>query len=387
MSSRKHSYKKKYALFSLFAVFIFISLLAVVILEYLDFKSGKDSFIFEKIIRLERVSGKKDDPRHLNRNLLNFFKKNKFKYNYFLDQNKIYHFKLDIDQKKLEKTVAEIKKIIIQSRYHLELSEAQKLPEKTIYLYHIQRKKDITHHLLITGWMEIKKPEIEKKVDNQPKIAFIIDDVGYREGISRELNKLNIPITASILPETPYAFDEANRIKQYGLQAMIHLPMQPKNSNKYSPNGYRVIKPDSENWEIKNIIRFARQVIPYATGVNNHEGSLVTSEQKIMTRVLRIVKSEGLFFVDSRTTPDTVAYEVAKNLNMKAAFRDIFLDSNHSYLFSIEQIHKLITLARHKKKAIAIGHPFDTTFQAIKDSINMIREQGIKIVFVSELLD
>ena len=118
-------------------------------------------------------------------------------------------------------------------------------------------------------------------------------------------------------------------------------------------------------------------------------GSLITSNKEIISRILRIIKEEDLYFIDSRTTPETVAYHIAKKLKIKTAFRDIFLDKteNNSYQFTINQINWLIEKAKQNGKAIAIGHPHPTTFSAIKDSLKRIKSHGIEIVFVSKLLD
>jgi hypothetical protein len=91
--------------------------------------------------------------------------------------------------------------------------------------------------------------------------------------------------------------------------------------------------------------------------------------------------------VDSRTIGNTVGYEIAKRLGIKTAYKDVFLDHIKGYSHSISQIRLLVEIALQKGKAIAIGHPHASTFRAIRDSIKYIRSKGIKIVYVSELLE
>jgi polysaccharide deacetylase 2 family uncharacterized protein YibQ len=253
----------------------------------------------------------------------------------------------------------------------------------------VKFKNETTHALLITAAKKISPDKKIKTIikDTAPKIAFIIDDIGNREGVTSALKKLNIPITVSILPDTPFAVEEANEVKKFGLEAMIHLPMQPKNSNHYHSNRLKVVGLGSKIEEMDQIIKRAVQIIPNAKGINNHEGSLITSKPEMMTKILQLIKREGLFFVDSRTTSDTVAYDIAKQLHIKTAYRDIFLDSSASYAHSMEQIDRLIKIAKQKGNAIAIGHPFDSTIKAIKDSIKIIRENRIRIVFVSQIVE
>jgi polysaccharide deacetylase 2 family uncharacterized protein YibQ len=110
-----------------------------------------------------------------------------------------------------------------------------------------------------------------------------------------------------------------------------------------------------------------------------------------MATVLKILKKEGLFFIDSRTTPRTVAYQMAKSMNIKTAERDVFLEDigngDTTYEYTLSQINRLIQKAKQNGKAIAIGHPYRTTFAGIRDSIDKIREAGIEIVFASALLE
>ncbi|MCK4943117.1 MAG: divergent polysaccharide deacetylase family protein [Candidatus Aminicenantes bacterium] len=387
MTARKTSKSKRSVLLPLFVLFILIALITVMVLEYIDFRNGKASFIFEKIIKLKMTGEDKSESNQFKQQLIKLFNRNHIKFNYFLDQLGKYHFKLDVNQEEIKNIVRDIKKISSGLNYLLELSEMRQQTHKTIHLYHIKKNQDVTHIILITCQVSDDKIPEKKAEDLQPKVAFIIDDIGNRSGISLDLKKLNIPITASILPESSFAFDEARQIKQYELQAMIHIPMQPKNSKNSSYQGFTIIQTHSDIDEMRQIVLKARQIIPHARGVNNHEGSLITSKKGIITKFLRIIKQEGLFFVDSRTTSETVAYDMARELKIQTAFRDIFLDSEKTYPHSMKQIQKLITVALKKGKAIAIGHPFQTTFQAIRDSIKSIRDRGIKIVFVSQILE
>lgn len=387
MTSRKTTISKRTILLPLFIIFFLIALITVIVLEYIDFKKGKDSFIFEKIIRLTIEDEKVLEADPFNRKLIDLFDRNQFRFNYFVDESGTYHFKLEVKKAEVKKLVGGIKRISAGLQYRLELSEMRQQASKTIHLYHVKKNQVVSHVILIST--QISRDEIKKKtpVDSQPKIAFIIDDIGNRPEFSLDLKKLDIPITASILPESTYAYDEARQIYQYGLESMIHIPMQPKNSGSSSYRNMTVIRLHSDVETMKQIILKARKVIPHARGVNNHEGSLITSQKNVITKFLKIIKKEKLFFVDSRTTSETVAYDVARELKIQTAFRDIFLDSEKTYSHSMSQIQKLISVSLKNGKAIAIGHPFQTTLQAIKDSLKSIRNHGIKIVFVSQILE
>lgn len=387
MGVKKTSRRKKFSPLPLFVVFFFLALATVILLEYLDFQRGKASFIFDEIISLERKIPEDPAVRRVNRELFDFLKNRGISYSYFRDKKNQYHFKIEIEDRDIKEVVTGMERIIARSDFSIRLSEFQKKPGRIVALYQLKKDARITHVFLISG--DLKKEEIprEMKEGMAPMVAFIIDDIGNRQGMAVALKRLNIPITAAILPDSSYAFDEARQIRQYGLQCLIHLPMQPKNSRHHPTSPSGVIRTDSKPGQIREIIQRATKTIPTARGLNNHEGSLVTSDRETITRILRVVKEEGLFFIDSRTAVDTVAFEVARKLNIKTAFRDVFLDSVKSYSHSRQQIKKLISIARKKGSAIAIGHPFQSTLDAIRDSIPGIREKGIKIVFVSEMVE
>ncbi len=375
-------------------IFIIIALLTVILLEYLDYKKGKPSFIFTKIVPLT-ADKKVETATPFNSQLLGFLQEQKVKYDYLKDRDKKYHYKIEIPAANYRSISEKIKKLVKQAAgpLKLELSELQKLDHKTLYLYNVKAGRDTTHIILITAVSPDKtvaKKRI-KKEQNRPRVAFVIDDIGNNDRGALQLKQLNIPITGSVLPHAPYAYDEARQLHMYGLETMIHLPMQRINSHGEKHNPHRVITLRSGDDDIRELLKVARQKVPYARGVNNHEGSLATSNKEVMKRVLGIIKEENLFFLDSRTSPQTVAYRMAKKLKIKAAERDVFLEDigngDTTYEYSLNQIKKLILKARQKGKAIAIGHPYETTFRAIRDSIPRIKGAGIDIVYISTLLE
>ena len=403
MKKARRKSKKKNSSLLLFVLFTGIALVTVILLEYIDFKKGGKPFIFTKIIPLGNLDYKIDQ---FNAKFIALLNGKKIPYDYFTDEEKKYHFKLDIPESGFDELIAKIEAIAAELEGKLELSEIQGYPGKSVMLYNVKLEGRISHLVLISKIRKRvsskappkkpgKKPELKKKTREKtkpkssgvPRIAFIIDDIGAYEIGALELKRLNIPITASVLPDAHRTHEAVRWLREYRLKAMIHLPMQPTNSKgkRYDPK--KVITVNSTDEEIRALIRRAKKIVPFAQGVNNHEGSLVTTQPGVMTRVLKIIKEEDLFFVDSRTIGGTVAYDIAKELNIKTAHKDFFLDHTQSYSHSMAQIRQLVAAALHKGKAIAIGHPFETTLRAIRDSIGYIQSKGIKIVYVYELLE
>lgn len=393
---KKRVQKKKNMPLFFFVLFILIAVFTVALLEYIDFKKGKESFIFSKVIPLKT---RPEKIKAFNTWFINLLDEDKILFEHFKDEKGRYHFKFNVSRKKFDSLISRVKKISGKLQGKLELSEIRRVDDKSLMLYSLKIEREASHILLITRVErspakkeEIKKtkdtPKPKKKVVRTPKVAFVIDDVGEYEIGALELKKLNIPITASILPESRRAHEEARWTAEYNLQALIHVPMQPKNSNGLKYNPRKTITLQSTDSEIRSMVKKAKEVVPNAAGVNNHMGSLVTSNRKVMKRFLKILKEEGLFFFDSKTIAGTVGYGMAKNLGIKTAIRDVFLDDGEkSYPNAVSEIKRLVDKALRNGKAIAIGHPHPTTLRAIKDSIKFIREKGVKIVFLSELLE
>jgi len=371
-------------------VFILLAIITIFGLEYIRHNKGQNSFIFGNVKK--KVKGKTKTEK---RSVVTFddrvqvlLQKKQIKYNHFIDPLWNYHhYKFELPKQSFVNIVRALKSI--SQKYGMKFNEIEKAVIERVYLYSISNENRITHKFLISIISD-KKKKIKKKVinvkDKTPKIAFIIDDIGYHDTDANDLKKIGIPITGSIIPSTPYAREEGSKLYAFGLEMMIHLPMQAKDTNLKYPKSEFVVMSSTIN-DIIKLIDDAKKKIPYARGLNNHMGSLITSNRAMITKVLTIVKKRKLFFIDSRTTATTVAGEIAKEMGVKTASKDIFIDHIQTYEESIKRINILIRIALHNGKGIAIGHPHQTTFQAIKDSVKKIRDKGIDIVFVSSLLE
>jgi len=373
----------KNLVFAFFSIFIFLAVCIALLLEYIDYKKGKESIIFARTSIIDSISKPQED---FNKALINFFNLNQVTYS-FTEKDGTFRFKVKINPKIEKLLIAKINQLVEDVKGVFTLAEEEIKTSEIIKLYKIKLERKISHWLLVSNQKE-PKLKLKKTIAQQsgPQLAFIIDDIGNNPQISKVLNRLNIPITGSILPHSPFALEEAEHLKAYKLEALIHIPMQPKNSESRYPRD-RYITIDSSNNEIRSLIKRAKAVIPNALGCNNHEGSLVTSNPSLMKRILKIIQDEGLFFVDSRTTVSTVAFKMAKELKVKTSRRDVFLDDPKTYENSMDEIKRLVDLALRNGKALAIGHPFESTLQAIQDSIPYIRSRGVKIVFASQLLE
>ena len=218
----------------------------------------------------------------------------------------------------------------------------------------------------------------------QPAISIIIDDMGYR--LRSGFRAVNLPgaITYSFLPHAPHVHHLSQLAHQQNKEVMLHLPMEAESGKKLGPGGL------TESMTEKKFVKVLGESIdsiPYAIGFNNHMGSLLTKSQLWMTRLMREVATDkNLFFVDSKTTSDSVALKVARAQGLKSIKRDIFIDHEASIMSIEKQLNKLIKKAQRKGTALAIAHPKKLTLSILEKWLPELEAKGIKLVPVSTLI-
>lgn len=266
----------------------------------------------------------------------------------------------------------------IQEELSLRLVKIHQLEEKNL--------KD-QYQILVKVGSESRTTHTLRFILKKAKIALLIDDFGYSKGgvVDVFLEDLDIPLTISVIPGTPQAKFVAEQAHKSGKEVIIHLPMQPK--GKFNPDYKWIIMDTMSEEEIKSTIKGARKDIPYAVGLNNHMGSLITSEERPMRALLKAVKEEDLFFVDSRTSPDSIAFALAQEMGVKSISRQVFLDNEKDIDYIKGQFQQLISSAKEKGKTLGMGHIDVTTGQALKEIVASLDERKIELVYVSEIVN
>ena len=223
----------------------------------------------------------------------------------------------------------------------------------------------------------------------KPKVAIIIDDLGtsYNKGVEDMFALYKYPLTLAIMPNMDMTKQHAVRAEKSGIEVLIHMPMEPE-KGKSGWLGPGAIKHTMSREEILNSLNKALEQIPNAVGMNNHMGSLITKKKVQMLPVMEFLREHEMFFVNSRTNGSTACKEAAKEIGVPYAERTLFLDNQYDYNSIRKEILKLAELARANGSAIGIGHVGPqgvNTAKALADTLPLLEEQGIELVFVSEL--
>jgi uncharacterized protein len=215
------------------------------------------------------------------------------------------------------------------------------------------------------------------------RIALVIDDLGRNVDDVGRLQRLSIAWTGAVLPFERRTAEVVTTLRREKLEYLCHLPMQPAAANP-GPGALRV---DMTPAELSAATRAALDAVPGAPGVNNHMGSVLSAAPGAMRPILEELAARHLFFLDSRTSPDSVGYEMALELGMPAAERQVFLDTDPSQGGVAAQFSRLLDVARQRGAAIAIGHPREDTFAVLEREVPRAVAAGYEFVPVSYLLD
>jgi len=246
--------------------------------------------------------------------------------------------------------------------------------------------KDRYEVLMKLGW-EKKITHILRFILKKKKVALLVDDFGYSNGpvVEAFLNELDIPLTVAIIPGTPYANLVAEKAYKQKKEIVVHLPMQPRQEFKGS---YRwIVLEGMPESKIKKLVREAIRDVPHARGLNNHMGSLITTQEKPMRAVLEVIKRENLYFVDSRSSHNSVAFSLARRMGVRSARNDCFLDNEREIEYIKERFQSHLESLKSGRDSVAICHATLTTARAIKEIVSGLEKRKVELVLVSELVE
>lgn len=217
-----------------------------------------------------------------------------------------------------------------------------------------------------------------------PLVAIIIDDIGYDKDVADKLLALDTSFTFSVLPFSPFKNHIVEAARKKNVEIMLHLPMEPVEYPAIRPGPGGLLSTMSPDELIKQLNSDIDDV-PYVRGVNNHMGSKLTTISSQMNQVFSVLKKKRLFFIDSRTTAETLCYQSARLLQVPFAERSVFLDHIQEPAFIRSQLKKLIVEAQKHGEAIGLAHPHIVTYEVIKEEVFELKK-SVQLVPASKVV-
>ena len=241
---------------------------------------------------------------------------------------------------------------------------------------HVQKSSNKEQLLKEHAEITEKSKSVLSLSSKKSKLVIIIDDVHTRSQLSA-IQALKMKITPSIFP--PYKLSPNSHMLAQGLEHyMIHLPME--SGDKQFNKQYKTLKVSFLNQRIENRIKELRLLFPKAKYINNHTGSVFTSDYASMHLAYKIMKENGFVFIDSKTINTSKVESIAFSFGDAYVSRDIFIDNKHNVLYIHQQLKKAVEIAKAKGFAVAIGHPHESTMKALSTSGDILSD--VELVYI-----
>lgn len=220
-------------------------------------------------------------------------------------------------------------------------------------------------------------PTAPKPAQGLPRMALVIDDLGYMQPeLVTRLCSLPIPFSVAVLPYQEFTRESAEIAHRLGKEVMLHLPMEPVGfPGPGRDPGPNAILYGLTEAEVRHRVRLALEGVPHRVGVNNHMGSRITPDRTRMGWVLGELKARKLFFVDSRTEKESVAFDVAEQLGIPAVQRKVFLDDDKAFPEMEKQWDRALKLAEKDGSVLIIGHIYPETVEALEKLVPRTKGQ------------
>lgn len=375
-------------------VFLLIALISVLGLDYISWKKGEISYVFaafpkKKEAVAEKVIAKKKDLDIMVTEKLSQHGISPESINQYEDSEGVSHVLVDLDFDKYKELESSFEKDLRSAKASVAKKEEKKIDEKDYYLWEIKGKKKQKIILLFSCLREVKEKIEEKKppiIEAKGEVAIIVDDMGYSLNAINEICSLKKSLTISVLPFSPLAKETAQIAHQNGLEIMLHLPLEAINNQEGNDGTEGMIHSEMSETEVIDAVERSLKQVPHISGVNNHMGSKITADVTFMRIILSRLKERELFFIDSRTTRDSVAYEVAQIMGIPSAYRNIFLDIESDEEYIKKKLIEFFELAQKRGQALAICHPTPQTLKVLKENLHLMDKYNLKPVFASKIV-
>ncbi|MBV9888193.1 MAG: divergent polysaccharide deacetylase family protein [Acidobacteria bacterium] len=243
---------------------------------------------------------------------------------------------------------------------------------------------EIPTHTIHISETTIPAVELAPNTNASPRLAIILDDLGQDYAVAEAVFALGYPLTISVLPNNPHSVDIAKEAHRRGFEVMLHLPME--SVSQRHPESHE-LRPGMSQRQVSALVNGFIAAVPDVSGVNNHQGSESTANIPLMNELMPVLREHKLFYIDSRTTAASIAFDAARHAGVPAAYRNVpFLDDVAEVGAVSRQLRLALREAREKNEAIAIGHPHPATLKALREVLPDAKAQGVRLVYASELV-
>jgi len=224
----------------------------------------------------------------------------------------------------------------------------------------------------------------QKPVESLGTLVFVIDDAGNNLRELEPFLHISSPLTVAVLPGLPNSAEAARRIRAAGKEVILHQPMEAIGGQNPGPGA---VYSGMSASEIRSILKRNIEEIGPVAGMNNHQGSKITEDSYAMEVILAFCKENGIYFLDSRTTAETVVPQMSARMGIKIGQRDIFIDNEQDKVSMSGYIKTGLDKARQNGSAVMIGHAWSPELAPLlAEQLAIFSKQGYSIKTASDII-
>lgn len=224
----------------------------------------------------------------------------------------------------------------------------------------------------------------EKPDDALPIVAIIVDDLGNSRTVNRAIDEIPVSLTLAVLPFRLYTADAVNYFSDSTkFELILHMPMEPIAEKDKEE---KMLMTNMSEAKIKELLdEVFLQMGNSIVGMNNHKGSLFTSDEEKMRIVLGELIKRNLYFLDSYTHAQSVGFSLAREMGVKTVRRDVFLDGQDSEEYIKDKLYETVLLAEENGYAVAIGHAKENTIKVLTEETPSLVNR-VNFIKISEMV-
>ncbi|MBM3284845.1 MAG: divergent polysaccharide deacetylase family protein [Candidatus Aminicenantes bacterium] len=371
----------------LYFIFLFLAVLSCVGLDYLTWRKGERAFLFYGLADFQKAAELKQPLEELALRSLESCGVSTASIERWQDESGAPRLHIRLPLEAYTGLAPELERQLLEQEASVAKEEKEDKEEVT-FLWRVSKEKQDLLSLLFAcpRPLPAEKEVIALRRPDKKRVAIIIDDLGFSLEALQQICDLKIPVTVAVLPLSPYARETAIAAHENGLEVMLHLPCESLNHQEEDNGASRLIRSQMGEEEIRLLTEDFLGRVPFIKGVNNHMGSKITQEPSIMRPILELLAERKLYFLDSRTTANSIAFDLSKRMGLPSAYRNVFLDSSVGADLTRKKLIELLKLAQKTGSAVGIGHPFPETLQALGENVHLFKEYEVEPVFASQVV-
>jgi polysaccharide deacetylase 2 family uncharacterized protein YibQ len=219
------------------------------------------------------------------------------------------------------------------------------------------------------------------------KMAIVVADFGFKATATTvDFLSFPEPLTVSLVSSRKMSTWTAQIANEYRKEIVILIPMEPLTGSFVQYNNKAVMihyPPD----KIRSILRDATESIPGYAGFANLCGSRVIEDSPVMRTILTELKKDHGYFLINQVSRKSVATSIAREVDVPYRTIDLSLDSAASCGSGlVDTLHHAAMIAQKTGSVVLQGRATAQFITALKSQLPFLQENGIKLVYLSEVV-